>query len=84
MWSRLRQWANHFLIKRKEKRMGRQEIEERLRALEIEIMECHGMIDHFIALNNREEIHYWRTMLQGAKVKKREMKNMLKLGEAAI
>ena len=35
-----------------------------------EINELHAMIDHFITLNNREEIRYWRRSLQAVKQQK--------------
>ena len=35
-----------------------------------EINECHAMIDHFITLNNREEIRCWRRSLQAVKQQK--------------
>lgn len=35
-----------------------------------EINECHAMIDHFITLNNREEIRCWRRSLQSVKQEK--------------
>lgn len=49
--------------------------EEELKVIEKEIMECYAMIDHFVLLGNREEIAYWRKMLQHAKVYKRRLKN---------
>lgn len=52
--------------------------------LEREINECYGMIDHFISLNNRTEIKYWRGVLQECKIRKRGMKNKLKTGGAAV
>lgn len=72
--------------------MNRQEwletTKECLLDIERSINECHGMIDHFIALGNRDEIRYWRRVLQDCKVKKRnlkrEMKNTMQLGEAVI
>lgn len=45
------------------------------------IAECHAMIDHFIQLKDRgisyatEELHYWRKMLQNAKIYKRGLLN---------
>ena len=39
------------------------------------INECYAMIDHFIQLNNSEEIAYWRKMLQNAKLYKRRLLN---------
>ena len=43
--------------------------------MEREIMEYHAMIDHFIVLNNKEEIAYWRKALQTAKIAKRRLAN---------
>jgi hypothetical protein len=40
-----------------------------------QINECYAMIDHFIQLNNSEEIAYWRKMLQNAKLYKRRLLN---------
>ena len=51
------------------------EKEIQIRDIDSQIMECHAMIDHFILLNNREEIAYWRKMLQNAKIYKRRLKN---------
>lgn len=48
---------------------------EMLVEIEKQIMECYAMIDHFIQLNNKEEIAYWRRMLQNAKIYKRRMRN---------
>jgi len=57
--------------------------ENLLREIESQIMECHGMIDHFIALNDRDEIRYWRRMLQGCKVRKRQVKKQMQSGGMA-
>ena len=40
-----------------------------------QINECYAMIDHFIQLENKEEIAYWRKMLQNAKLYKRRLLN---------
>lgn len=53
--------------------MSQREIQ--LQELEMEIMEYHAMIDHFVLLNDREEIAYWRRALQRAKIYKRRLKN---------
>lgn len=36
-----------------------------------EIAEYYAMINHFILLNNKEEIAFWRRALQTAKIAKR-------------
>ena len=48
---------------------------ETIRQINQQIMECMAMIDHFIQLNNKEEIAYWRKMLQSAKLYKRRVLN---------
>ena len=55
--------------------------EAQIQKLDIQIMECHAMIDHFIQLKQRgveyatEEIKYWRGYLQNAKLMKRKILN---------
>lgn len=49
------------------------EDEELLRAISAEIVEYEMMVDHFIKLQNKEEIAYWRRALQCAKVHKRSI-----------
>lgn len=46
-----------------------------IRLINGQITECHAMIDHFIKLNNKEEIVCWRKYLQKAKMDKRRLKN---------
>lgn len=46
--------------------MSKQEINE-------EIAEYHAMIDHFILLNDKEQIAFWRRALQTAKKAKRRL-----------
>lgn len=54
---------------------------EEIRQLDIQIMECQAMIDHFIQLKERgveyatEEIKCWRGYLQSAKLMKRRLLN---------
>lgn len=48
---------------------------DELKEVNRQIMECYAMIDHFIQLNNKEEIAYWRRMLQNAKLYKRRLQN---------
>ena len=47
--------------------------EELLRAISAEIVEYEMMVDHFIKLQNKEEIAYWRRALQCAKIHKRSI-----------
>ena len=54
---------------------------DELKEIEKQINECYAMIDHFIQLKWRgvgyakEEIAYWRKMLQNAKSTKRRILN---------
>lgn len=48
---------------------------EELKEINKQISECYAMIDHFIQLENKEEIAYWRRMLQNAKMYKRRLLN---------
>lgn len=41
------------------------------------IEDCYGMLHHFSALNDDEEVAFWRRMLQQAKVGKRRAKRMI-------
>lgn len=48
---------------------------EEIKELNRHIAECYAMIDHFIQLNDKKEIAYWRRMLQNAKICKRRLQN---------
>lgn len=48
-------------------------MQNELTDINIQISECYAMIDHFIQLNNIEEVAYWRKMLQNAKIYKRRL-----------
>ena len=45
-----------------------------LQALNESISEIEAMIDHFIRLNNTEEVSFFRKMLQRTKTQKRQLK----------
>lgn len=49
--------------------------EEELRNVDLEIIEYHALIDHFIQLNDNAEVKYWRRALQIAKLHKRRIRN---------
>lgn len=49
---------------------------EFLTELERHIQECYSMIDHYIQLDNKEEIAVWRRYLQIAKIQKRRVVSM--------
>lgn len=48
---------------------------EYLAELDKHISECYAMVDHFISVNNKEEIAAFRRYLQQAKVEKRRVLN---------
>lgn len=51
-----------------------EEDEVQMQSLNENILEIEAMIDHFITLNNQEEVSYFRKMLQRTKVQKRILK----------
>ncbi|MCM1233562.1 MAG: hypothetical protein NC489_25890 [Ruminococcus flavefaciens] len=51
----------------------KKETEELLRDISAEIAEYEMMVDHFIKLQNKAEIAYWRKALQRAKIYKRSI-----------
>ena len=52
-----------------------EEDEAQMQSLNESILEIEAMIDHFITLNNPEEVSYFRKMLQRTKVQKRQIKD---------
>lgn len=56
-------------------------MEDEIRNIDAQIGECYMMIDHFIQLKARgieyatRELHYWRKMLQDAKIYRRRLLN---------
>ncbi len=50
---------------------------ESIQGYDKNIAEIHDMIAHFIEKENKEEVSYWRQMLQEARVAKRHAKKMI-------